>query len=85
MEYESNICDGLGIAIGMIIGVFYADDVIMGSQDPEWIQGAINELIGIFHRVRLMANIEKSKTMTCHLGKIRTGISEEAFSWRIVG
>ena len=69
----------------MIIGVFYADDVIMGSQDPEWIQGAIDVLIGLFYRVGLMANVAKYNTMTFQLGAIHTGMSEEDFSCRSSG
>ena len=32
-----------------------------------------------------MANVEKSKTMNYHPGTIHTGMSKEAFSWRITG
>ena len=65
------------------MGAFYTDDGMIGSRDPEWIQGAINVLIGLFRRVFLMANDEKSNTLTCQPGSVITGVSEEAFSWRI--
>ena len=32
-----------------------------------------------------MANVAKYKTMTCQPGAIFTGMSEEAFNWRITG
>ena len=64
------------------MGVFYADNGIIGSREPEWIQGAINVLIGILKRFGQMTNVAKSRTMTCHLGVIYAGVSEEAFSSR---
>ena len=65
------------------MGVFYADDIMIGSRDPDWLQGDINVLIVLFRGVLLMSNIEKSNTMTCQPGDILTVISEEDFSGRI--
>ena len=73
------------MAVGRFMGVFYADEGMIGSRDPEWLQGTINVLIGLFRRVILMTNVARSKTMTCQLGAICTGMSEEAFSWRRIG
>ena len=46
------------------MGVFYEDHGMIGLRYPEWIQGVIDVLIGLFRRVCLMANVEKSNTMT---------------------
>ena len=62
------------------MGVFYADDGIILSRGPEWVQGVINVLIRLFRRFGLISNVEKSKIMTCQPGVICTGMSEEAFS-----
>ena len=67
------------------MGVFYADDGIIGSRDPEWLQGDKNVLFGIFRRFRLMTNVEKSKTMTFQLGVIHTGMPERVLSRRSKG
>ena len=64
------------------MGVFNADDGMIGSRDPEWLQGSINVIIEIFRRFGLMSNVAKSKTMTFQPGSICTGVSEEAFSQR---
>ena len=32
--------------------------------------------------VRIMENVARFKTMTCQIGAIHTGMSEEDFSWR---
>ena len=45
------------MAVGSYMGVFYANDVIIVFRDPEWIQGVINVLIGLFQRVGLLANV----------------------------
>ena len=41
------------------MGVFYADNCLLGLWDPEWIQGPLNILIGLFHWIDLMDNIAK--------------------------
>ena len=72
-KYDTH--DGLGMAVGRCMSVFYVDDVMIRSRELEWLQGANNILIVIFRRVGLMANVEKYKTMNCHMGEICTGIS----------
>ena len=67
------------------MGVFYTDYGLIVSRAPEWIQGAVNVLIGLFRRVVLMDNVAKSKTMYFHPGEICTGMSEETFSGRSKG
>ena len=79
VEYEAVIHYGLGHAVGWILGIFYADDDLLVSREPEWIQGALNFPIGTFQQVGLAANVAKLKMMTCHPGEIRLGILEEAF------
>ena len=53
----------LGLVVGRCLGLFYADDGMAESQYPEWLQGAINMLIGLFWRYGLVAKISKSKAM----------------------
>ena len=33
--------------------MFYADDGLIESRDPEWLQGALNLPISLFYRVRM--------------------------------
>ena len=51
-----------------------------------WIQGEFRgilmSLLTLFNQSGMMANISKSKTMTCQLGAIPSEISEEAFGWK---
>ena len=48
VEDESSIHDGLRMAVGRIMGMFNANDGIIGLRYPEWLQRTINILIGLF-------------------------------------
>ena len=63
VEYASSTHEGLGMAVGRCIGAFYADNEMIGSRDPEWLQGYINVLIKLLRRVGIMANVAKSDTI----------------------
>ena len=47
VEDDTIIHDDLGHAVGQIMGVFYAYNGFIGSQDPEWLQRALNVIIGL--------------------------------------
>ena len=72
--------DGLGETIGWCMGVFYADDGMVGSHGLYWMQHVMNVLVGLFRRYGLAANIAKSRTMTQQSGALRSGISEDAMA-----
>ena len=46
--------------------VFYADDGMVVSSDPAWLQGAFSALVAIFDRVGLRKNVNKTVSMVCH-------------------
>ena len=46
--------------------VFYADDGMVISSDPAWLQGAFSALVAIFNRVGLRTNVNKTVSMACH-------------------
>ena len=39
---------GVGLSLGRCMGVFYADDGLVMSRDPEWLQRSLNVLICLF-------------------------------------
>ena len=47
--------------------MFYANNAMVTSLDPVWIQGAFNALVGLFDRVGLQTNVRKTFGMVCHL------------------
>ena len=72
--------DGLGDTAGRCLGVFYADDGMVGSRYPDWMKHSMNILICLFQTYGLPANISKSGTMLCQPGIQRLGVSEGAKS-----
>ena len=46
--------------------VFYADDGVVVSLDPAWLQGAFSALVAIFDRVGLRTNFGNTVSMACH-------------------
>ena len=74
--------DRLVRSLGCYMGMFYANDGLVGSWEPEGLQGAINVLICFFWWCGLVANISKSKSMTCQPGVIRSRCQRRRWSGR---
>ena len=43
--------------------LFYTDDGMVASSEPQWIQGAFSTLVGLFDRVGLQNNLGKKVGM----------------------
>ena len=69
--------EGLVLAVGRCLGLFYIENGMVVLWYQEWIQRTLNMLIGLFLRYGLMANVAESKSMTCQPGEIWSGMSEE--------
>ena len=59
--------------------LFYADDVMVASSDPRWLQWAFNSLVGLFERVGLQTKVEKTVSMACRPCLAASNQSEEAY------
>ena len=46
--------------------LFYADNGMVASSDPRWLQGSFNTLVGLFDRVGLRTNVGNTVSMVCH-------------------
>ena len=46
--------------------LLYAEDFMIASSDPRWLQGAFNTLVGLFDRVGLRTNVGKTVVMVYH-------------------
>ena len=46
--------------------LFYADDGMVASSDPRWLQGVFNTLVGLFDRVGLRTNIGETVGIVFH-------------------
>ena len=58
--------------------MFYANDGMVVSSDPAWIQGAFSALVAIFDRVGLRTNVNKTVSMACHPCRAGVGNWTEA-------
>ena len=47
--------------------LLYADDGMVASSDPRWLQGYFSTLVGLFDRVGLRINVRKTVGMVCCL------------------
>ena len=45
--------------------LIYADDGIVASSDPRWLQGAFSTLVVLFYRLGLRTNVGKTVGMVC--------------------
>ena len=62
------------------MGVFYVDNSIIGAQELEWLQNGLNFFIGLFRKYGIIANVAKSRPMTCQPGALWLDMSEEVVS-----
>ena len=58
--------------------VFYANNGMVVSSDPAWLQGAFSALVAIFDRVGLRNNSRKTVSMACHPCRADAGNRTEA-------
>ena len=62
----------IGVEICRSLANFYTDDGLIKSRDPVLLQSLFTILVELFKWVDLHTNIEKTVTMVCVPGKIRT-------------
>ena len=65
--------------------MFYADDSMISSLDPVWLQGAFNALVGLFDRVGLQTNVGNTIGMVCHPCQAAGSLTTVAYGRRITG
>ena len=67
------------------VALFYADDGMVASSDPRWLQGAFNTLVGLFDRVGLRTNVGNIVGMVCHPCQAAGNLSGAAYGRRVAG
>ena len=65
--------------------MFCADDGMVASSDPVWLQGAFNALVSLFDRVSLQTNIGKTVGMVCRPCQAAGRLTTAEYGRRITG
>ena len=65
--------------------LFYADDGMLASSNPQWLQWAFTQLVGLFYRVGLNTNTGKTVSMACRTCTAAGNRSEEAYGRLMTG
>ena len=65
--------------------LFYADDGVVASSDPRWLQWAFNSLVGLFERLGLRTNVGKTVRMVCRPCPAAGNQSEAAYGRKMTG
>ena len=71
--------------MGTCLVFFYANNVIVGERDSEWLQNVLNIIIRLFWRYKIVENVAKSWMMICQPGLIWSGMLEDAVGRRCPG
>ena len=56
---------GIGEEVRLLLACFYADNGLIASRDPDFLQQAFDILMGLFDRFSLGTNVEKMAIMIC--------------------
>ena len=65
--------------------LFYADDGMLASSNPQWPQWAFTQLVGLIDRVGHNTNTDKTVSMTYRLCNTTRNWSEEAYGRLMTG
>ena len=65
--------------------IFYAEDGMVASSDPQWTQGDFITLVGLFDRVGLRTNFRKTVSMVCCLCQAAGNQLDVAYGIRMTG
>jgi hypothetical protein len=60
--------------------IFYVDGAYLASRDPDFLQRVLDVLVELFARVGLKTNVQKTQTMICNLGRIRTQLPTASYN-----
>ena len=65
--------------------LFYTNEGLIESTQPEWLQETFNTLIGVFYRVGLSTNVVKMVRIILHSCRVVGTHSDMAYKRTIVG
>ncbi len=72
--------DKIDHLMAIFFAIFYVDDAYLASHDPEFLQRALNVIVGLFACVGLKTNAQKMQTMIFTPGRIRIQLPEDSYA-----
>ena len=72
--------DGVKEAVRDYCIPFFVDNRLVAARCPVWLQSSFDILIKLFERIGLLANLDKTKTVTCVPGRIQVAWTEEEYT-----
>jgi hypothetical protein len=72
--------DEIDHLMATFFAIFYVDDAYLASRDPEFLQRALDVIVGLFSRVGLKTNAQKMQTIICTPGRIRIQLPEDSYA-----
>jgi hypothetical protein len=73
--------DEIDQLMATFFAIFYVDEAYLASRDPDFLQRALDVIVGLFDRVGLETNIQKMQAMICTPGRICTQLPEDSYAW----
>jgi hypothetical protein len=61
--------------------IFYFDDACLASRNPDFLRRVLDIIAGLFARICLETNTQKTQTMICTPGRIRIQLLEDSYAW----
>ena len=74
---------GLGLTIIKLVAYFYTDEGLVALTQPERLQRAVDVLTGLFDRVGLRTNTEKTVGVVCQTYHAPGGMLEASYARRV--
>ncbi len=72
--------DKIDCLMATFFAIFYVNDVYLPSCNPDFLQRALDVIVGLFAHVGLETNAQKMQTMICTPGRICIQLPEDSYA-----
>jgi hypothetical protein len=72
--------DKINHLMATFFAIFYVDDAYLASRDPDFLQRALNVILGLLACIGLETNTHKTQAMTCTPGRIHIQLPEDSYA-----
>jgi hypothetical protein len=72
--------DKIDQLMATFFAIFHVNDAYLASRNPDFLQRVLNVIVGLFDRVGLKTNVQKTQAMICTPGRICTQLPEDSYA-----